>query len=68
MGIAAQSALHRPLGHQPRDQVGALQWTSKAGRRTTRDPTSEDGGSPFALTVPKRRGTAVFVHGCVTSR
>lgn len=34
--------------------------------RTTRDATTEEGGSPFALTVAKRRGTAVFVDGGVT--
>lgn len=34
--------------------------------RTSRDGVMEGGGSPFALTVAGRRGTAVFVDGGIT--
>lgn len=57
-GIDARLAL--PGGWSLRPAIGAT------AIRTTRDATTEDGGSPFALTVAKRRGTAVFVDGGAT--
>jgi hypothetical protein len=52
--------LPMPGGWSLRPAIGAT------AIRTTRDATAEDGSSPFALTVAKRRGTAVFVDGGLT--
>lgn len=56
--IDARLAL--PGGWSLRPAIGAT------AIRTIRDATSEDGSSPFALRVAKRRGTAVFVDGGLT--
>ena len=54
------TSLSLPGGWSLRPAIGAT------AIRTTRDADVEQGDSPFALTVAKRRGTAVFVDGGAT--